>query len=286
MKMIKPIVNLSKIADSFDTFVFGYNGVIHNGYTVIPAAAECLERLASLHKKIIIISNSGLRVAEIAKQLSDSDIPLNIFSNIISAGEVLHYKLKFPSGDYQALGNYYYQIGDKEYSGIMSALPLERVNSIEKAHFLFMAKTQRDDDLLDNYRADIEQAVNYGLPFVCAGNDTSCFCNGKLALAPGAIAEAYAVLGGRVITVGKPDIEMLKYTLEGVGETGKLVIIGDNVSTDIKMASIAQVASILISKGRHVNYLGEGYIPDVTKTRELSNSFDVEPEGVISELRW
>ncbi len=286
MKMIKPIVNLSKIADNYDTFVFSYNGAIHNGSVIIPSAAECLTRLASLHKKIIIISNSGLRIAEIAKQLSDSNIPLNIFSNIISAGEVLHYKLKFPSGDYQALGHYYYQIGDKEYSGIMSSLPLERVNSIEKAHFLFMAKAQNENDLLDNYRADIEQAVNYGLPFVCAGNDTSCFCNGKLTLAPGAIAEAYAVLGGRVITVGKPDVEMLRYALEGLGEIGKIVIIGDNVSTDIKMASIAQVASILMSKGRHINYLGEGYIPDVTKTRELSNSFDVEPEGVISELRW
>ncbi len=286
MKMIKPIVNLSKISDNFDTFVFGYNGVIHNGLNINPSAAECLEHLASLNKKIIIISNSGLRVAEIAQQLSSSHIPLKIFSNIISAGEVLHYKLKFPSGDYQAIGQCYYQIGDKEYSGIMSSLPLERVNSIEKAHFLFMAKAKSENDLLDNYRVDIEQAVSYGLPFVCAGNDTSCFYNGKLTLAPGAIAEAYAVLGGRVITVGKPDVKMLQYALEGIGETGKIAIIGDNVSTDIKMASIAQISSILISKGRHINYLGEGYIPDVTKTRELSNSFDVEPEGVISELRW
>lgn len=286
MKMIKPLVNISKVADSYDTFVFGYNGVISSGEDIKPEAAECLKQLAAMNKKIIIISNSSLRVSEIIQQLVKANIPLNIFSNIISAGELLHYRLKFPSGDYQALGQLYYQIGDIEYSGIMSNLPLQRTASIEKAHFLFMAKAKSCDDIIDDYRADLEQAVNYGLPFVCAGNDTSCFENSKLTLAPGAVAEAYAVLGGRVVTMGKPDPAMLNYALEGIENIGRIIIIGDNISTDIKMAAISKTSSILVSKGRHVNYLGEGYIPDVAKTRELSNSFDVEPEGVISEVRW
>ena len=286
MKMIKPIVNFSKIADSYDTFIFGYNGVLCNGETINNNAVDCLNHLAALHKKIIIISNSHLRVSEIAEQIAKSGISLNIFSNIVSAGEVLHYKLKYPAGDYQALGETYYQIGDKAYSGIMSSLPLQRVNSIEKAHFLFMAKIANPDEAIENYRNELEQAVSYGLPFVCAGNDTSCFINGKLALAPGAFAEAYAVLGGRVITTGKPDINILNYTLENLSDIGRALIVGDNAPTDIKMATMAKIPALLISKGRHINYLGEGYIPDVTKTRELSNSFDVEPEGVISEVRW
>ena len=211
---------------------------------------------------------------------------MNIFTNIVSAGEILHYRLKYAAGDYEAIGSRYFQIGANEYSGIMSGLNKERVDSIEKAHFLFMSGVQSKDDIIDNYQVYLEQAVNYGVPFVCAGNDTSCFENGKLVLAPGAVAEAYAVLGGRVITIGKPDIKMLEYALEGLSNIGKVVVVGDNVATDIKMATLAKVSSILISKGRHVNYLGEGYIPDVAKTRELSNSFDVAPEGVISEVRW
>ncbi len=286
MKMIKPIVNFAKIADSFDTFIFGYNGVISYGNGIIPSAAECLKNLAAMRKKIVIISNSNLRTLEIVEQLSTAGISPAIFSNIVTAGEILHYRLKFPSGNYHALGKLYYQIGAVPYSGIMSGLPLQRVASLEKAHFLFMAQTQNPTDTIDNYRADLEQAVSYGLPFVCAGNDTSCFENGKPVIAPGAVAEAYAVLGGRVITMGKPDLGILNYALEGIADLGKIVIIGDNISTDIKMASLAKIPSILISKGRHINYLGEGYIPDVAKTRELANSFDVEPEGVISEVRW
>ena len=286
MKMIKPIVNFAKIADDYDTFIFGFNGVLSLGSSITPAAAQCLKNLASLGKKIIIISNSSLRITEIVNQLIQSNIPLSIFSNIVSAGELLHYNLKYPSGNYSALGNSYYQIGAHEYSEIMSNLNLERSQSLERAHFLFMASAKSSDDTIESYRPYLEQAVNFGLPFVCAGNDTSCFDNQKLMIAPGAIAEAYAVLGGRVITIGKPDINILKYALEGIQDTGRIVVVGDNISTDIKMATLANLNSILISKGRHVNYLGEGYIPDVAKTRELANSFDVSPNSVISEIRW
>ena len=199
---------------------------------------------------------------------------------------MLHYRLKHPQGDFAALGNSYYQIGNAAPSGIMSGLNLQRVSDISKAHFLFMAAPASVNDTIDMYRPMLEIAVSFGLPFVCAGNDISCFVDGHLALAAGAIAEAYAVLGGRVITLGKPDVNMLQYAFEGVGKVGNVLIIGDNVSTDIKMAALAGIPSILVSKGRHVNYLGEGYIPDVAKTRELANSFDVSPDGVISEVRW
>lgn len=286
MKMIKPIVNFSKIADNFDTFVFGYNGVLSFGNGISASAKECLKNLALLKKKIIIISNSHLRVSEIVEQFIQAGISPTIFSNIISAGEILHYRLKFPTGNYHALGKMYYQIGAPAYSGIMSGLPLQRVPRLEQAHFLFMAQIKNASDTIDDYRIELEQAVSYGLPFICAGNDTSCFENDKPVLASGAIAEAYAVLGGRVITVGKPDVNILNYVLEGLNDLGRVVIVGDNISTDIKMATLSKTASILVSKGRHVNYLGEGYIPDVAKTRELANSFDVEPECVISEVRW
>lgn len=286
MKMIKPIVNFAKIADDYDTFVFGFNGVLSKGNQISPATVECLRKLASLGKKNIILSNTNLRVTEVIELLNQANLPPQIFTNIVTSGEMLHYRLKHPRDDFAALGNSYYQIGAIEASGIMSGLAINRVAEINQAHFLFMASATSCDDTIEKYRPLMEKAVSLGLPFVCAGNDTSCFIDGHIALAPGALAEAYAVLGGRVITLGKPDINMLKYAFEGIGNLGRIVIVGDNVSTDIKLATIADLSSILVSKGRHVNYLGEGYIPDVAKTRELANSFEVSPDCVISEVRW
>ncbi len=286
MKMIKPIVNFSKIDADYDTYVFGFNGVLSNGKDILPEAASCLKNLAAMGKKIVVISNMGLRVVEIVEMFMNAGVPLDIFSNIISAGEILHYRLKGAQNEFAAIGNTYYRIGAKQSSGVFSGLNFAETTHIEQAHFLYMDAVDSSEDMVDKYRPILDTAVSFGLPFVCAGNDTSCFIDGKLSLAPGAIAEAYAVLGGRIITLGKPDIKMMQYALEGIGETGKIAVVGDNVATDIKMAGLYGCASILISKGRHVNYLGEGYIPDVAKTRELSNSYDVSPDGVISAMRW
>lgn len=286
MKMIKPIVNLSKVAGDYDTFVFGFNGVLFDGMRFLPEAVSCLKNLAAMRKKIVIVTNSYLRVAEIVDLLRKENIPLDFFSNVISAGEILHYKLKAAQNEYAAIGDTYCHLGDRQNKSVFSCLPFNEVSSMEQAHFLYMNEVSSPNDLLDKYRPQLEQAVNLGLPFVCAGNDTSCFIGGKLSLAAGAVAEAYAVMGGRIITLGKPDVRILQYALEGIGETGRLVVVGDNVATDIKMASMLNYDSILISKGRHVNYLGEGYIPDVAKTRELSNSYEVSPNCVISAMRW
>ena len=286
IKMIKPIVNLSKIAEDFDTFVFGFNGVLYDGKHCFPEVADCLRNLNAAGKKIVVISNMALRIEEIVGVLQKNNIPLKIFSNIVTAGEILHYKFKAAQNEFAALGESYFHLGNKNEKGVFSDLSLHEAKKIEQAHFLYMSSSNGADDTIETYRPLLEHAVSLGLPFVCAGNDTSNFINGKLCLAPGALAEAYAVMGGRIITVGKPDISILKYALEGISSLEKSIIVGDNIATDIKMASLAGCSSVLISKGRHVNYLGEGYIPDIAKGRELSNSYDVSPDCIISSVRW
>ena len=286
MKMIKPIVNLSKIAEDYDTFVFGFNGVLSGGKGLFSEAVNCLRNLAAMGKKIVIVSNTYLRVSEVVDIFRQEQFPLNQLSNIVTAGEILHYKLKAAQNEYAAIGNFYYQLGSKEEKGVFSGLPFSESPVLEKAHFLYMSSVSSPSDTIDIYRPALEQAVSLGLPFVCAGNDTSVFMDGRLCLAVGALAEAYAIMGGRIITLGKPGIQILQYALEGIENTGNILIIGDNVATDIKMAALKEYDSVLVSKGRHINYLGEGYIPDVAKTRELSNNYDVSPNYVISAVRW
>lgn len=286
MKMIKPIVNLSKTADNYDTFVLGFNGVLYEGGSILPGAADALHNLASRGKKIVLLTNMAWRVATIAEWLRQNGVNPQIFSCIMSAGEILHYKLKHGSGNYGALGTQYYHLGSSADKGIFAGLNFVPVASLSAAHFLYMDTVSNINDTADTYRPLLEQAAALGLPFVCAGNDTSCFKDGKICLAPGALAEQYAVIGGRIVTLGKPDINIFKYCLDGIADPGNILVIGDNIATDIKGAVMLGWDSVLISKGVHVNFLGEGYIPDVAKTRELSNSYDASPDYVISNLRW
>lgn len=286
MKMIKPIVNIAKIADDYDTFILGFDGVLSEGSGILPDAASCLNNLFESRKKVILLSNTPLRVIQLAEELQKGGLSPARFACIMTAGEILHYLLKSRSGAYAALGNVYYHLGAKNGKGVFYGLDFSETANLETAHFIYMSETAAAEDTIDTYRPLLEHAASLGIPFVCAGNDTSCFKNGKICLAPGALAEQYAIMGGRIITLGKPDVRMFRYCTDSLADIGRVLVIGDNVATDIKAATALEYDSALISKGIHVNYLGEGYIPDVAKTRELSNNYDASPNFVISNLRW
>lgn len=289
MKMIRPIVNVNKVIDNYDAVIVGFNGVVSDGETVHHEAVNALINIKKHGKKIILYSNSSLRVSTLCDFFIEHKVPLKLFDAIVSAGEVLHYKLKQRSGDFSAIGTTYYKLGSKKDVGVFANLDYSPVDNIPEADFLYMDSAASVDDLLEQYLPELEYAASLGLPFVAAGNDTSSFKDGKISLAPGAVAEQYAVLGGRIITVGKPDPIIMAYCLEALPENivkEKVLIIGDNLATDIKGANFAGFDSVLISKGVHVNFLGEGYISDVAKTRELSMNLDAYPDYVMSNLRW
>lgn len=288
MKMIKPIVNISKILDNFDTILIGLDGVITDGHDVKSETITTLVNMKKQGKRIVLVTNSPHRVLSIAKFLHQNSVPLAVFDSIVSAGEILHYKLKNREDEFASVGTAYYKIGDASDMGAFSWLDYQPVDNLARADFIYMSKVVQPEDRIENYLPILEHAASMGIPFVCAGNDTSTFLDGKICLAPGAVAEQYAVLGGRIVTVGKPDIDIFEYCLDGLEDVSKdkVLLIGDNMQTEIKGANLFGISCALVSKGVHVNYLGEGYIPDVAKTRELAINFDAYPDFVISNLRW
>ena len=156
-----------------------------------------------------------------------------------------------------------------------------------KADFLYVGRLPAGR-AVDDYLDVLNHAASLGLPLLCAGNDTSVVCGEDTVPAAGAVAEQYAVLGGRIITLGKPDVKIIDYALDGIDvrDRSRVLLIGDNLATDIKGANLAGLSAALVTKAVHVNFLGEGYIPDVAKTRELATNFDAYPDFIISNLRW
>ena len=288
MKMIKPIVNISKILDRYQLVVCGLEGVISEGGNILPEAKDALIKMKKFGMRLVLLTNSPLRVQSIVEHLRNNGVPPLVFDNIISAGEILHYMFKYRLGDFATIGTTYYNLGQSSDAEIFAALDYMPVGKLGKADFLFMGNAASEDATIDQYMQILEFAASMNVPLVCVGNDTSSFANGKICISAGAVAEQYAALGGRIITIGKPDPKILAYALEGMGDISldKILLIGDNITTDIKGANLSKIDSVLISKGVHINYLGEGYIPDVAKTREMSNNYDAYPNYVISNLRW
>ncbi len=75
MKMIKPIVNISKVIDIYDTVVVGLEGVICAGSSVKVDAVNALINIKKAGKNIVLLTSSAKRVAEIAELLQKNKLP-------------------------------------------------------------------------------------------------------------------------------------------------------------------------------------------------------------------
>lgn len=289
MKMIKPVVNISKVMDAHDVFVCGLNGVLYDGVNFKPDAIEALLRLRKNGKQVILLSNTSMRLQELINKLYEAGISPRLFNNIITMGEIVHYHLQSGNSNFSALGRVYYNLGDVEDTGVFEGLNYQFTQNSARADFLYIGRpsSQTGTSVEDNMDI-LGHAASLGIPMLCIGNETSAFVGGEIRGAPGAFAEQYAILGGKILTVGKPDKNIINYALETCKdiEPSRILMIGDSIAVDIKAANAAGISSALVSKGVHVNFLGEGYIPDVTKTRELATASDAFPDYVISSLRW
>ena len=59
MTQVTNIKNLSELIDQYDLFIIDQWGVLHNGQTGYHYAINCIEHLATLQKKLIIISKTN-----------------------------------------------------------------------------------------------------------------------------------------------------------------------------------------------------------------------------------
>ncbi len=209
MRMIKPIVNISKIMDAYDVIVCGFNGVIHNGNSFEMDAIEALIRLRKNGKQIVLVSNSSLRISQVIDMLYAAKISPYIFSAIVTAGEVLHQKLLASDATYKALGNAFFNLGKKADTQIFANLDYYQEANLVKADFLYIGQVPQGDISIKNYMEILSHGASLNIPMLCVGNDVSAVSGQEIRLASGGIAQQYGALGGRVLTLGKPNAQII-----------------------------------------------------------------------------
>ena len=120
IKMIKPIVNASKIMDKYNTVILGLRGVITDGKMIKPDIVNTRIHFKQQDIHTVILSNTSHRAESVIRFLHNNNVPLAVFDTIITAGELTHYKLKAHQNEFSSLGYKYYRIGDKSYRGVFN----------------------------------------------------------------------------------------------------------------------------------------------------------------------
>jgi ribonucleotide monophosphatase NagD (HAD superfamily) len=115
----------------------------------------------------------------------------------------------------------------------------------------------------------------------------------ELVYCAGALADAYASQGGKVLYAGKPHAPIYSRAL-GLAEAargrpvtrGRVLAIGDSVRTDLTGANEFGIDCLFVTAGIHAEELGTRDEPDPAALRDLFAAAGHLPKAVMRRLVW
>jgi HAD superfamily hydrolase (TIGR01459 family) len=234
------IKGLSEIASQFDAMLIDQFGVIHDGRKLYPGAARALAELHALNIPVVIMTNSGKRAQASIERTVRLGIPREHFLGCVSSGEVAYQSLDVKTA---------YLIGrDGESYGFD---PIRFVERPSDAEVILMLGSNAPETSLDDY-AELFRGLT--VPAVCCNPDKLMFSAGGFQPAPGAIADVYEAMGGKVRRIGKPYREIYEFalatlTLKGVGTGMRVLCVGDSPEHDVAGGRAAGLSTLLVQQG-------------------------------------
>ena len=115
----------------------------------------------------------------------------------------------------------------------------------------------------------------------------------ELVYCAGALADAYAAIGGEVLYCGKPHQPIYTAALDKAGvlrggdpPIKRVLAIGDSIRTDLKGAASFGVDCLFVVSGIHAEDFGGRDAPDLSRLDAMLAGAGVSPQAVTRRLAW
>jgi HAD superfamily hydrolase (TIGR01459 family) len=259
--MVLPLEGLSEIADRYDAYIFDVWGTLYDGGAAFPDAIEVLRQLRQHASKVVILSNSPRLPGVVAARLDRLGIPSAAYDAVVTSGGETHRVLRetVPDAQIGHLGLSVFETGPNRFPDILPGTQYQPVDRVELADWVLNSGPDGEDDCLEDYEIGLRSAASRQLPMICSNPDRIVYDQGVERICAGLLAERYERLGGRVQYFGKPYGAVLERCLENFGENidrSRVLVVGDNLATDIDGAIKAGLDSLWLTTGVHAGALG------------------------------
>ena len=263
--MSKIIESISDIISLYDVFILDQWGVMHDGYKGYDCAINSVDKLIRENKKLIIISNSSKRKKSSIGRLKSLGFDKNHFIEVMTSGEMIWQEISTSIENYgNNIKNCFHIYNSSKEDGLEFRNGLEEFNFVSKindADFILACTLFENTEPID-YIPILKDALDMNLVMFCANPDfvTIEKNNDKNIYCMGTIADLYDHMGGKVVILGKPSIEIYEETCKKIEELdkSKIVAIGDSLDHDILGANNFNIDSVLISTGIHKDLFDNG----------------------------
>lgn len=255
--------------DDYDALIVDLWGVIHDGTTLYPGAAETLALLHKMNKPVLFLSNAPRLAIKARENLDRLGIPAAHYLDVITSGQVAADML----GRDPNRRNYYYLGPSKDediFDGLTQCVRNEEPGA---ANFILCTGYEVDGQPHEEIVPLLIQLLS--LPMLCVNPDMEVVKqDGTQMLCAGAVAAEFIKLGGKVAYVGKPFPEVYAEAKKCLGG-GRILAVGDNPATDIKGANDAGIDCLLITGGIMQARYGESMTE--ADAMEICNVAGVKP---------
>lgn len=268
--------------DNYKVIIFDNYGTLWNGKAFYEGVLTMLEQLVQNGKIIVILSNTTQSSEDAIVSNEKKGLKQNIhYHEFITSGNYTNYILKQNNLHFKANDKpkYIYVYGDKKVS-LFNETSYIIVDKSENADCVYVgipyidqAKVEKSDDKtifkkasspekynslrIEPFVEELKQLQLLKLPMFVANPDLTAVEEDKdnlgevnQVIRQGSIGQKYKELGGEVVEFGKPDKRIFEYVqniiLKNKFKHNQMLMVGDNLNTDIKGASSFGCDSVLI----------------------------------------
>lgn len=273
--------HFEKVAIQYDGCIIDLWGVVHDGRRPFAGSQEVMARLRAMGKKVCLLSNAPSKVDWVEQHLASMGVVEYDF--VMTSGELVWRGLKQRNHpDFAQLGHKVHMMGYTDSQMLLEGLGLQLCQDIKEADFAWCIQTPAED-----YRPMLRQMLEDDTPLICANPDLEVLFNGQLVACPGAMAQQFEQMGGKVIYRGKPFAHGYQACFDFCN-SNNLAAVGDGMLTDILGAKEAGLDSYFVANGIHghsltFNQHGE---PDSVTLGQLFQQCGLCPTATMAWLRW
>jgi HAD superfamily hydrolase (TIGR01459 family) len=279
------IYNFDDIYEDYDLFFIDIWGVVHDGITPYPGTINRLNKLLK-EKDLSFLSNAPRPNIVVSKKLNE--FGLNISSEqVITSGDLKREYLKKIIQQEKTI----YHLGEDRNQDILAGLNVKTSHDIKHADYLLLSLYLDEHEDLNQFDELFCEAINKGIPILCANPDTTVRSNSYMRYCAGYFAEKIEEMGGKVEYFGKPhkniyDFARIKMTKNIADD--KILMIGDTIDKDIVGARNAGIHSTLVLTGNTSALLRDHEANDIsTQLKVLDQQFEIhqaKPNWIINGM--
>lgn len=288
MQEFDMIAGLSTLAEAYDGVICDVWGVLHNGVSPYPAAADALARFRALGKAAVLLTNAPRPALAIEDLLSRQyGIGPTSYDEIVTSGSVA--RKVFENESRRRL----FHIGPQHNVGLFEGLDVELVGENEAEYVVLTGLFDDETESPETYRPMFRRLIERGLKAYCANPDVIVERGDRLVYCAGALARLYVELGGDTTIIGKPYKPVYDAALAAIDralgrpvEKSRVLAIGDGLPTDIKGACGQGFDVLMVTAGIHGADFGELMNPDPELLAVRLDAEGLMIRAAIPRLVW